>query len=97
MRGYPELGTSYRVDNYGVALAAAIGLKQALIRDPCRIYHLEHDRSDREGRDHIDRDRALRDYEQLLDASGRSGIPNQLLNDSDWGLGGCTLKEVTLR
>lgn len=95
MRGYPELGTSYRIDNYGVALAAAIGLKQALIREPCRIYHQEHDRSDREGRGHINRDRALEDYERLLSGSDRSDIPNRLLNDNDWGLGGYTLEEIT--
>jgi hypothetical protein len=94
MGGYPELNTSLRIDYYGCVMAAAMGLKQIVLRDPYRIYHQEHDRSER-------MDRPTTGYESFQANSVemlRSGkIVSAVRNDESWGLRDESLPELLIQ
>lgn len=88
LRGYPELKSHSFIDGYILFMAASLGLRQVALKDPHRIYHQEHDRSEHEKR-------PLTDYQLYLEQSRRMMRSNtpEILNDANWGLGGETLRE----
>ena len=88
IRGYPELKTNSFIDGYGCFLAAALGLRQVILKNPMRIYHQEHDRSEFAKR-------PLTDYQQYLE-HGMNMLQSkqpEVFNSDGWGLGNYQLPE----
>jgi hypothetical protein len=94
IRGYPELpnkGLKFK-DGYAVAMAAANGLEQKIWREPCRVYHQEHDRSpsSKPIREQPDFQRYVERNNRML----RDGkILDSIQNDDNWGIADQSLPE----
>lgn len=82
LRGYPEFKSHSFIDGYACYLAASSGLRQIILKDPLRIYHQEHDRSEHAKRPLTDYQEYYRRGKRMLEA-GRPDI----INSEDWGLG----------
>ncbi len=92
VRGYPELKSYTFIDGYACFMASALGLKQVVLKNPLRIYHQEHDRSEHTKR-------PLTDYQQYYQHGKRmleSGRPDNF-NGEDWGLGNEQLQECWIK
>lgn len=93
INGYPETSTNLHMDAYGVCMAASIGLKQSILQPPLKIYHQEHDRSERDDRATIDFSKVKSDAERLLNNSNSLG---NIRNDTNWGLNMYDLDTISL-
>lgn len=88
IRGYPEFKTHSFIDGYACFLASSLGLEQIVLKDPLRIYHQEHDRTEHSSR-------PLTDYQQYLE-NGKKMLDTRqpiIFNDEGWGLGYEQLRE----
>ena len=83
LRGYPEFKSHSFIDGYICAMAASLGLKQAVPSGKKRIYHQEHDRSEHSRRPLTDLDALYERGAIML----RSRTPI-IFNGEDWGLAG---------
>jgi hypothetical protein len=88
LRGFTELTTHAHIDSIMCWTAKSAGLKQAILREPIRLYHQEHDRS-------LHDSFPVTDWtiwhQRFLDCVER-GMP-LISNDEDWGLGETRLTE----
>ena len=57
LRGYPELPTNMEIDSHMCVIAASAGLKQAVLKEPKRIFHQHHSGHLRASRELPERDR----------------------------------------
>lgn len=89
MRGYPEMDTNLHVDSFGCVYSVQRGLNQAVLKDPLKIYHQEHDRSERDSRPAMERDELVSEAQKILNGNGF-----QPYNDDGWGLGSESLTET---
>lgn len=90
MCGFPEIDHNLHVDNFMLSKAAYYGLNQAVLNDPYRLYHPQHN-PDRKGRpgDKVDNSG---NYENIFE-----GNHEQLsfeLSAETWGLSNHKLKET---
>ena len=86
IHGYPELDTNLHVDSFGCVYATKLGLDQAVLKEPLKIYHQEHDRSARDTRPAMEREELVADARRIL-----SSPELELHNDESWGLADETL------
>lgn len=87
INGYPELDTNLHIDSLGCVYAMKQGLDQAVLEPPSKIYHQEHDRSERDSRPAMDRDDLVEKAQEILSKS-----EFEPYNDSSWGLAGKELE-----
>ncbi|MCX5661523.1 MAG: hypothetical protein NTW19_17735 [Planctomycetota bacterium] len=88
MRGYPELTTHSFADSFACVQAAAAGLREIVLDEPCRIYHQEHDRSEQARR-------PLTPMQGFIDRGNRmldQRLP-EVDNPPTWGMGNMPLPE----
>lgn len=91
MHGYPEKHTNLHIDSFGCVSAVKLGLTQAVLKEPLKIYHQEHDRSARDSRPAMEKENLVTEAQEILD------IPTfEPENDESWGLGDETLEETTV-
>lgn len=91
LKGYPEFKTHSFIDGYICFLAASSGLRQVILKEPLRIYHQEHDRSESGGRPKTDRELYSRRGRMML----KSKAP-EIINGESWGFAGEKLSEYAL-
>ena len=92
LKGYPELSSRSFTDGYICFLAASLGLRQVVLKNPLRIYHQEHSRF---GYPQY----PSADYQQLLSSGKRmleAGKP-EIINDEKWGCGDEQLSEYLVK
>jgi len=92
VKGYPELKSNSFIDGYACFLAAALGLKQVVLKNPLRIYHQEHDRS-------AHANRPITNYQQYLEQGNSMLMVRRpkIFNDENWGLGNEPLPEILVK
>jgi hypothetical protein len=105
LRGYPEWEAySMNIDGFTCYAAHADGLQEVVLRDPMRIYHIEHGlgsgwspEGERKLYERItSRGITWISKEQILEHARRMYERGPLVcNDSGWGLGGESLPEST--
>jgi len=88
MHGYPEKHTNLHVDSFGCVYAAKMGLDQAVFKEPLKIYHQEHDRSERNSRPAMERDELVAEANEIM---AESDLEPE--NDDSWGLVNESLNE----
>lgn len=96
LRGYPEFHLwSIYLDGVLVCAAAVAGLKQVILRDPCRIYHIEHDLGWAKTTEPIQARPSL-DYSTQYVPLCRDIIARKSpdINKANWGLADIELEEV---
>jgi len=91
MHGYPERHTNLHIDSFGCVSAVKLGLTQAVLKEPLKIYHQEHDRSARDSRPAMEKENLVAEAQEILDAPAFE--PE---NDESWGLGDEALEETTV-
>jgi hypothetical protein len=93
IRGFPELethGNSHHIDTVAVHLAQAGGFRQVILKDPMRLYHQDHGRSE----PHKPMSPAVRD---ALEETGRvKRLRHTRVCSATWGLGQESLAELSL-
>lgn len=90
--GYLEVKSHAVVDSLLCYTAGALGLKEFVLKDPCRIYHQEHDRGEASHRPIIfDTEDLFSKAQEIL--SRKEFKPE---NNSNWGLNNHDLKEKFL-
>ncbi len=104
LRGYAELQMySLFIDALLCQAACAAGIRERMIREPCRIYHVEHGTGSGftpEGKQKLSKrlsnagiERLTNEqYEEWAIAMRRENRP-MMFNDTDWGLAGIELAE----
>ena len=101
LRGYPELPLySMHQDSIGLKMALVSGLRQVVLPEPMRVYHVEHgmgwgvaeDRSRLRDAFPMLSDADLARWFATLEAAGTALTPN----GPDWGFGGETFPEWRL-
>lgn len=99
LKGYPEFHLwSIFIDGLLVHAAAATGLKQVILRDPCRIYHIEHDLGWAKTTEPI-KVRPSLDYHGQYVPLCKSIMAARKpldINKIDWGLNGLDLQETVI-
>ena len=96
VRGYPEFHLwSIFLDGLLVHAAVAAGLRQTILRDPCRIYHIEHDLGWAKTTKPI-QERPSLDYSKQYIPLCKNILTNKPLdiNKAAWGLADVELEEV---
>lgn len=88
MHGYPEMDTNLHLDSLGCVYAIKRGLHQAVLKEPLKIYHQEHDRSERDSRPAMNRDELATEARKILQQDAF-----QPHNDENWGLATESLAE----
>lgn len=91
MNGYPELDTNLHVDSFGCVYAVKLGLEQAVLMDPLKVYHQEHDRSARDSRPTMERENLVNEANEIL-----ASEEFEPYNDQTWGLRDEELEEKTV-
>ncbi len=77
LRGFPEIVNSgIHLDSFVVYSAIYSGMRQVILKDPLKLYHIEHPRTPAPSSPHM---------LQVLDAMRRLRKPI-VLNDEDWGM-----------
>lgn len=94
INGYPELDTNLHVDSLGCVLAAATGLTQVVLKNPFRIYHLEHDRSRRKKRPNL-KSEEIRDIGREILGS-QNLTDHRVINSKEWGLKAANVEHTTI-
>lgn len=94
IKGYPELNTNLHVDTLGCVLAAANGLTQTILQDPLRIYHREHDRSERKQRPSKSSKEIREIGDEIWNADGFAD--HNIVNDEGWGFKGSDIIDITV-
>jgi predicted O-methyltransferase YrrM len=97
LKGYPEFHLwSIFIDGLLLHAAAAIGLRQIVLQEPCRIYHIEHDLGWAKTQAPISVRPSLdysTQYLPLCSSMLTSGKPLNINNDN-WGLADMKLNET---
>lgn len=86
LKGFPEFNTYSHIDSFMCAMAAASGLRQAILPFPFAIFHQEHGRSENDGRPLTDLQEFFRQCDRML-AEGHE----RNYNVESWGLQTCEL------
>jgi len=97
LRGYPEFPTHSHIDSYMCVISASAGVRQVILPNKMRIYHMEHERA-MDWEKNV-QTRPITDFNlfrtraiQMLS----SGAP-VIYNDENWGLGEENLDEYEIR
>ncbi len=95
LEGYPEFHLwSIFIDGLLVHAAAAAGLKEVVLRDPCRLYHIEHDLGWAKTTEPV-KERPSLDYTTQYVPLCRDILAKKRLdvNKANWGLADIELEE----
>ena len=90
IEGYRERGSNLHVDGLACAEALAKGMTQRIIEEPARLYHPEHDRSERDERPNTEYTDFVREAKGIIE---RECVKRK----EDWGLKSADLDKVRIR